>query len=104
MVMIRVPQKGKFVLGCALKELYALSGVSIYPQTVDISGEKSIKDYMDMSILQSYDLDTVSSVFYQIRSYNRKNLYLQEFIVLIFCNTYVFLRTNPSTTAKIGTF
>lgn len=42
---------------------------------------------MDMPILQSYDRDTVNSVFYQILDYNRKNLYSQEFIVLIICNT-----------------
>ena len=46
-----------------------------------------IEDYMDMSILQSYDRDTVNSVFYQMPSYNRKNLYSQELIILIFCNT-----------------
>ena len=46
-----------------------------------------------------YDNDTLNSVFYQMPSYNRKNLYSQELIVLIFCNTIRLFGTNPSTTA-----
>ena len=36
--------------------------------------------------LEVYDCDTLNSGFYQIPSYNRKNLYSQELIALIFCN------------------
>ena len=38
-----------------------------------------------MPILQSYDRDTVNSVFYQILDYNRKNLYLCILLIVIFC-------------------